>query len=117
MLFLDCSVKSVGRLPRRMLPPMIFLSISGMKTTALVALGSCENSSDVASVIPHTARAYSIVATCIPKQIPKYGILFSRAHLAARIMPSIPRLPNPPGTKIPLAVQTLFHASWYLIGS
>ena len=45
-----------------------------------------------------TFLAYSIRATCIPKQIPRYGILFSRAYLQARIIPSTPLSPKPPGT-------------------
>ena len=43
-------------------------------------------------------RAASITAICMPKQIPRYGILFSRAYLAALILPSVPRSPKPPGT-------------------
>lgn len=35
----------------------------------------------------------------MPKQIPKYGTLFSLAYFAANIMPFTPRSPNPPGTK------------------
>ena len=38
----------------------------------------------------------------MPRQIPRNGILFSLANLIALILPSIPRFPNPPGTKIPL---------------
>ena len=41
--------------------------------------------------------------TCMPRQIPKNGILFSLAYFIARILPSIPRIPNPPGTTIPSA--------------
>jgi hypothetical protein len=42
-----------------------------------------------------------MVAVCIPKHIPRYGILFSLAYLMAINLPVIPRPPNPPGTKIP----------------
>src|SRR5699024_12330147 len=45
----------------------------------------------------------------ISKPIPKKGILFSRAKRIASIFPSIPRLPNPPGTTIP---STFANASW-----
>jgi len=47
--------------------------------------------------------ANSMQANCNPKQIPKNGILFILAYLIASILPSIPRWPNPPGTKIPFA--------------
>jgi hypothetical protein len=36
----------------------------------------------------------------MPKQIPRYGTLFSRAYFAANIIPEIPRSPNPPGIKM-----------------
>ena len=49
----------------------------------------------------------SIAASCIPKQIPKYGISFSRANLIAKILPSEPLLPNPPGTSIPSDLDSL----------
>ena len=39
--------------------------------------------------------------SCIPRQRPRNGTLFSRAYLIAVILPSIPRSPNPPGTRIP----------------
>ena len=40
-------------------------------------------------------------AICMPKQMPKYGTLRSRANFAARILPSEPRSPKPPGTRMP----------------
>lgn len=44
------------------------------------------------------------------RSIPKYGILFFLAHLAASIFPSAPRDPNPPGTRTPLQKeQIVFH--------
>ena len=55
-----------------------------------------------ASCSPHTFRANSIIATCIPRHRPRYGILCSLAYCAARIFPSTPRFPNPPGTRMPL---------------
>lgn len=51
-----------------------------------------------------TDLANSITAICIPKQIPKYGTLFSLAYLAARTMPLTLRCPNPPGTKTQAAL-------------
>ena len=74
----------------------------GMKSITL-CLHSSQNSPECASVIPATCRANSITLICIPRQIPKYGTLFSLAYLAAFIIPSIPRLPKPPGTIIPSA--------------
>mmetsp|Transcript_4227 Transcript_4227/g.10864 ORF Transcript_4227/g.10864 Transcript_4227/m.10864 type:complete len:271 (-) Transcript_4227:598-1410(-) len=48
-----------------------------------------------------TFLANSITATCIPKQIPRKGMLFSRANLHVSALPSVPRPPNPPGTRMP----------------
>ena len=45
-----------------------------------------------------TDLANSMTEICMPKQIPKYGTLFSRAYFAANIIPPTPRSPNPPGT-------------------
>ena len=55
-----------------------------------------------------------MTATCIPKQIPRYGILFSLAYSAVVIMPSIPLCPKPPGTKI---ASTPFKTFLTLLGS
>lgn len=82
---------------------------------------------------PSTLLAHSNTAIWNPRQMPKNGIFCSRAHLIARIIPSVPRCPKPPGTRIPLgqrsqrslsdnkktypAPTTLRHASWYLAGS
>ena len=52
--------------------------------------------------MPHRLRAASITAICMPKQMPKYGTWRSRANCAARILPSAPRWPKPPGTRMPL---------------
>ena len=51
--------------------------------------------------MPARLRAASITAICMPKQMPKYGTLRSRANCAARILPSAPRSPKPPGTRMP----------------
>ena len=51
--------------------------------------------------MPHRLRAASTTAICMPKQMPKYGTLRSRANCAARILPSAPRSPKPPGTRMP----------------
>ena len=51
--------------------------------------------------MPASERAASMQAICMPKQMPKYGTLRSRANLAARILPSEPRSPKPPGTRMP----------------
>ena len=39
---------------------------------------------------------YSITAACIPRQIPKNGILFSLAYRTASTLPSMPLTPKPP---------------------
>ena len=51
----------------------------------------------------HSLIVYSnsTIDNCIPRQRPRNGILFSLAYLMAVIFPSIPRSPNPPGTRIP----------------
>ena len=41
-----------------------------------------------------------MLAICNPKQIPKNGMLFSRAYFADKILPSIPLSPKPPGMSI-----------------
>jgi hypothetical protein len=55
--------------------------------------------------IPRTLRAHSITASWKPRQIPKNGIFCSLAYLIARSMPSVPRMPKPPGTRIPLVIS------------
>ena len=69
------------------------------------------NSVDPALVILRTFRANSTIAICIPKHIPKKGILFCLAYLIAEIFPSVPLLPNPPGIRIP---ETFFNFSFIL---
>ena len=61
---------------------------------------SSANSVLLASVRPATWRAYSTTASCMPRQMPRNGTLFSRANWIARILPSTPRLPKPPGTRM-----------------
>jgi hypothetical protein len=39
-------------------------------------------------------------AICMPRQMPKKGTLRSRAKRTLAILPSEPRSPNPPGTRI-----------------
>ena len=60
-----------------------------------------ENSALCASLQPTTWRANSMTAICMPRQMPRYGTSCSRAYCAARIMPSMPRSPKPPGTSTP----------------
>ena len=61
------------------------------------------NSPESASSKPITFLANSMTAVCIPRQMPRYGTLFSLANCAARIFPSMPRFPKPPGTSMPSA--------------
>ena len=49
----------------------------------------------------HVARDIRSPSSACPRQMPKYGTLCSRAKRMALIMPSMPRLPNPPGTRMP----------------
>ena len=69
------------------------------------------NSLEFAPSSPTTVRANSTTATCIPRQIPRNGTPFSRANLAAAILPSIPRMPNPPGMRMPSACASRRTAS------
>ena len=59
--------------------------------------------------MPSRLRAASITAICMPKQMPKYGTLRSRAKVAAWILPSVPRSPNPPGTRMPCTCSRCAH--------
>ncbi len=54
--------------------------------------------------MPAMWRANSLTATCIPRQMPRYGICWVRAIRAAVILPSQPRPPKPPGMRIPSAL-------------
>ena len=72
----------------------------GMKSMTLCAL-ALSNSPELASAQCRTWRANSMTAICIPRQRPRYGTPFSRAYCAARILPSMPRAPKPPGTRMP----------------
>ena len=78
---------------------VVDLQIGKGEITGSVA--SFSNSVLFAFSKPQTFRANSIVATCIPRHSPRYGILFSRANFAALIFPSTPRSPNPPGINTP----------------
>ena len=62
---------------------------------------------------PQTWRANSETATCMPRQIPRYGISRSRATWQARIFPSQPREPKPPGTSTPSTCSSSRAASSY----
>ena len=48
-----------------------------------------------------TWRAYSTIASCMPRHKPRKGTLCSLAYWQARIFPSTPLSPKPPGTKMP----------------
>ena len=54
------------------------------------------------SIRLQTFLANETAANWNPKHIPRYGMFLSLAKLAVSIIPSEPRVPNPPGTKIPL---------------
>ncbi len=55
---------------------------------------------------PTTWRANSETATCMPRQMPRYGMRRSRATWHARILPSQPREPKPPGTSTPSTLSS-----------
>ena len=66
---------------------------------------------------PHTWRANSKTATCIPRQMPRYGMPRSRATRQAVIFPSQPREPKPPGTSTPSTPSSSAAASSRLMPS
>ena len=106
----------VRREPRRIVPPICVVEPSGMKITA----GSGQFgtiSVECAFFMSNIFRAYSITAACKPRQMPRNGTLFSLAYFAVRILPSVPRSPNPPGTRIPSTLCTFAHASACPVGS
>ena len=70
------------------------ISITGNGVSGLI-------SAEFAPFIPSTCLANSIIAICIPRQMPRYGIPCVLAYWQALILPSIPLLPKPPGTSIP----------------
>lgn len=87
--------------PSRIVPPMSFTS-RWLAISAITGVShSGSNSVLEVALIPQTWRANSITATCSPRQMPKNGSAFSRAQRIASIMPSMPRIPNPPGTSSP----------------
>ena len=112
-MFESFTRKFVTRLPNLIVPPKCVLEISGMKITTGCGVFS-SNSVEFAPSRPRTLRQNSMVATCNPKQIPRYGTLFSLAYFAANNLPSIPRSPKPPGTKIPSERFKACHESWVL---
>ncbi len=52
-----------------------------------------------------------MIADCRPRQIPKNGRSFSRAHRMLSTMPSTPRTPKPPGTSRPSKPDSRASAS------
>ena len=58
--------------------------------------------------------ANSMTAHWSPRQIPSIGIRFILAQWAAATLPSMPRVPKPPGISTPWQEQSCFHALWNL---
>jgi len=61
---------------------------------------SAEHLSEAQGLLDELAQMDLMTATCMPRQIPRYGTLFSRAYWTAVILPSTPRRPKPPGTRM-----------------
>ena len=101
---------TVRREPRRMVPPICVRETSGMKTISGCGVAS-SNSAECASARPSTDRANSMTPTWKPRQMPRYGLRFSRAYLAAAHLPSTARMPKPPGTRTPSALRSVSHAA------
>src|SRR5262249_23893992 len=92
--------------PRRMVPPSSDVtsrrSILPSRSchSVMSAITGCgvsgSNSVLWAFANPDTARAYSITASCMPRQMPRYGMPCSRACRIALIFPHSPRCLEPP---------------------
>ena len=72
---------------------------------------------EFASFNPSTFLEYSITADCIPRQIPKNGMLFSLKCLIVAIFPSIPLSPKPGATRTPFSPANFSAALVLLISS
>lgn len=82
-------LRSTSCAPKRMVPPKSADSSRVSTLPSAVCHSSIRattgaahfksNSVEFAPFKPATSRAYSIRAICMPKQMPKYGTLFSRA--------------------------------------
>ena len=82
--------------------PPISSTFTRSRSLKMIGYGvSTLNSVESASFKSQPLRANSMQAVCMPRQIPKYGTFFSRAYRIAISMPSIPRFPKPPGTRMP----------------
>ena len=65
-------------------------------SSEITGCGVCAlNSVELAPMRPSTLRANSMTMICMPRQTPRYGMLFSRAYRAASSLPSMPRSPKP----------------------
>ena len=100
----SCSL--TGSAPSRIVPPMSAISFCSGSRSITGNGVSRSISVELAPSMPATWRANSLTATCIPRQMPRYGILRSRAIWAARILPSQPRPPKPPGIRMPSALSS-----------
>lgn len=141
LLITECpGWKTVFLFPNLIVPPICPWLCSGMSIMTGIGV-KLSNSNESASFIPSTFLANSITAICKPKHIPekkidsafssdiffkrniqnflspKNGFLFSLHHLHAKIFPSTPLLPNPPGTKTPSLLHNFSQAWWYSTGS
>ena len=79
-------------------PYLILPSCSG-KSAIIGCFVSADTSVEFASSSLQTLLPKDTAASWNPKQIPRNGIFCSSAKLDASMIPSEPRVPNPPGTK------------------
>ena len=83
-----------------MVPPLaVTCFCSAISDTTGCGVAS-SSSMELAFSRPQTLRENSMAAICKPRQMPKKGTLRSRAYFTAAILPSVPRMPNPPGTRM-----------------
>ena len=79
-----------GSAPSRIVPPMSVTSFCSGSRSITGCRVSGSNSDELAPSKPAAWRANSTTAICIPRQIPRNRIPFSRAIRAASTLPSIP---------------------------
>ena len=87
--------------PNLIVPPLFLIFFCFSIKSIIGKEVFLSNSVELAPLFPNTFLENSIHAHCIPKHIPKKGILFSLTYLIEDILPSIPLSPNPGATITP----------------
>ena len=93
--------KLISLAPKRNEPPIFDTPSCSGKRAIMGCFVSADISVEFDPSSLQTLLPKATAANWNPKQIPRNGIFFSSAKLDVLIIPSDPRVPNPPGTKIP----------------